>query len=435
MKQPSLMMKIVMAVLLVGILTYFGFYLARSYLGGLTTVLAYTDSVNVGVEAAGVLVRQETVLTSQAAAGHLVDLIPAEGERVSAGGVVATLYSSSSGLDVKQQIKGLEAEIEQLQYVLNSSGAASDAAKLDADILSAIASLHASDAQGDLSGLENDALNLRTLVFKRDYTYGDGGAAADLSALIQEKRAQLNQLRTALGAVSTTVYAPQSGVFSGLVDGFEGAVTPAELESVTPSQLQELRGRTFTADPSAVGKLITSSTWYFASVLTKSAAADLREGQAYTVVFSHDWSGEAEMTLERISDEEDGKVAVVFSCREHLAETTLLRSQMVDVVTSSITGLRIPRQALRVSTQSVTDSETGAEEEVTVTGVFVAVGTQSEFKPVTVLWQGEDYFLVEPADPLGAATMKPERVEAERLQEGDEIIVSTAGLYDGKVVR
>ena len=435
MKQPSLVMKIVMAVLLVGVLAYFGIYLARSFQGGVLTVLAYTDSVNVGVEATGLLVRQETVLTSSAAAGHLVDLAPAEGEKVSGGGVVATLYASSSGLDTKRQIGVLEAEIEQLRYVLNSSGDASDAAKLDADILSSIVDLHASAAQGDLSDLESDALSLRTLVFKRDYTYGDGDAAASLSALIQEKNAQLSQLRAALGSVSTTLYAPQAGVFSGLVDGFEGLISPADLDGLTPSQLLALQGQRPSVDAAAVGKLITSGTWYFAAVLTEGAAADLREGQTYPVVFSHDWPGEAKMTLERISDVEDGRVAVVLSCREHLSETTLLRRQTVDVVTAALTGLHIPRQALRVMTQTVVDEETEEETEVTVTGVFAAVGTRAEFKPVTVLYQGKDFYLVEPADPLNAASAKPDRLEAIRLQPGDEIILNTAGLYDGKVVR
>ena len=424
MKQPSLIMKIIMAVLLVGIVVYFGIYLVRSYQGGVTTVLAYEDTVDVGLEATGLLVREETVLTSSSASSSLVDLTPAEGEKVSAGGVVATLYSSSSGLDTKQQIRTLESELEQLQYVLNSSGAASDAAKLDADILSAIAGLHASIAQGDLSNLEDDALELRTLVFKRDYTYGDTDAAASINALIQEKTVQLGQLRSALGSVSTTLYAPASGVFSGVVDGYESLLSPDLLETVTPSQLLELQRQHPQEDANAVGKLITSATWYFATVLSESDAADLREGRTYTLSFSHDWSGQADMTLDRISDPEDGKVAVVFSCREHLSETTLLRAQTVDVVTESLTGLRVPRQALRVLTETETDEE-GQEVEVSVTGVFVAVGSESEFKPVNVLWQDDTTYLVEPADPN----------DSHRLNAGDEVLISTTGLYDGKVIR
>ena len=67
MKQPTLMMKIIMSALLVGVLIYFGIYLFRSYQGGVTTVRAYTQTVHVGVNANGTLVRQESVLTHSAA--------------------------------------------------------------------------------------------------------------------------------------------------------------------------------------------------------------------------------------------------------------------------------------------------------------------------------------------------------------------------------
>ena len=42
MKQSTLMMKIIMSALLVGVLIYFGIYLFRSYQGGVTTVRAYS---------------------------------------------------------------------------------------------------------------------------------------------------------------------------------------------------------------------------------------------------------------------------------------------------------------------------------------------------------------------------------------------------------
>ena len=94
-------------------------------------------------------------------------------------------------------------------------------------------------------------------------------------------------------------------------------------------------------------------------------------------------------------------------------------------MTEQLSGLRVPRSALRVDTSTVTDEETGQSEEVSVTGVFAAVGSQAEFKPVNVLYQGEDYYLVEPVDPASAT----------RLRADDEIILNSKGLYDGKVIR
>lgn len=433
MRQPSLIMKIVTAVLLVGVLVYFGIYLVRSYQGGVSTVLAYEDTINLGLEATGVLVREETVLSSSAAANRLVDLVPSEGEKVAAGGVIATLYSSSSGLEAKQQITALETEIEQLQYVLNSSGSAGDAAKLDAEVLDAIAQLRSSAALGDLSDLEDDTLALRTLVFKRDYTYGDTTAADAVAALIQEKTSELLRLRATLGTTSTTLYAPQSGIFSSLVDGFEEVLNPSILDWVTPSQLTALQNRQTVVDASAMGRLITSATWYFAASVPEEDAADLVEGKKYSILFSRDWSGETRMTLERISEPEQGLVVLVFSCRTHLSDITLLRGQTVEVVTSTLTGIRVPRQALRAITETVTNEETGKEEQVTTLGVYVIVGAKAEFKQVSVLWQDDDTYLVEPlADPN---ITNNDRADAKRLQAGDEIILSTAGIYNGKVVR
>lgn len=433
MKQSSITMKILMALLLVGVLLYFGIYLVRSYQGGVSTVQAYEDTVNIGLEATGVLVREETVLSSSAAATRLVDLIPSEGEKVAAGGTIATLYSSAGGLDTKQKITAVEAEIEQLQYVLNSSGNAGDAVKLDAEVLDAIAHLRSSTALGDLSDLENDALTLRTLVFKRDYAHGDTNAADAVSDLIQEKTAELLRLRANLGSSSTTLYAPRSGVFSSLVDGLEEVLNPAILDWVTPSQLTKIQNRQSVEDPTVIGKLITSSTWYFTTTVSEEDAKDLLEGKTYSILFSHDWSGKADMKLERISEPDQGLVLLVFSCRSHLSDTTLLRRQTVEVVTSSLSGIRVPHKALRAITKTVHNQDTGKEEEVTTLGVYVVIGAKAEFKEVRVLWEDDDSYLVEAlTDPN---TANNDRADAERLQAGDEIILSTAGIYDGKIVR
>jgi len=426
-------MKFVTAVVLVGVLVYFGIYLVRSYQGGVSTVLAYEDTVNLGLETTGVLVREETVLSSSAAANRLVDLIPAEGEKVAAGSTIATFYSSSSGLETKQQIAALEAEIEQLQHVLNSTGSPANAAKVDAEVMDAIAQLRSAAATGDLSDLENETLSLRTLVFKREHSYGDTDAAAAVNALIQEKTSTLFRLRASLGSTSTALYAPKSGVFSSLVDGFEETLNPALLEWVTPSQLTAIQSRPSAADPSDMGKLITSSTWYFAATVPEEEAKGLQEGKEYSVLFSRDWSGEPRMTLERISQPDQGLVILVFSCRTNLSDTTLLRRQTVEVVTSTLTGIRVPRQALRAITETVVNEETGKEEEVTTLGVYVVVGAKAEFKTVELLWEGEDIYLVKPL--TDSNTANNDRADAERLQVGDEILLSTAGIYDGKIVR
>lgn len=428
MKTSNLVIKLTVGLLLTVILIYFGLYIYRSFTGGLTTVRAYEDSMNVGVKVSGLVVRRERTLTSNSTA--TLDLSPGEGEKVSGGGVVATLYTSSAGLETKKSIQALEAELEQLTYAKSSAAGISDAAKTESDLLSAIAGLHASASSGDLSSLEGDTLRLRALVFKRDYAYT--GSTQELDALISRKSQQLDALRASLGTVATVISAPESGVFSAQADGYEELLYPELLEDLTALQLTGLENRSVQPPANAIGKIITSSTWYFAASAPTGEVKNLIEGGQYAISFSRDYTGQALMTLDRRGDDEGGRTLLVFSCRTGLADTTLLRRQTAELVTQSITGLRIPRSALRALKQNakrtVTDengNQQTVEEEVTVTGVYTVVSRQAEFTPVTVLYQGEDYFLVSPADPDAAG----------RLRAGDEILVYTAGITDGKVVR
>ena len=131
------------------------------------------------------------------------------------------------------------------------------------------------------------------------------------------------------------------------------------------------------------------------------------------------------MTVERIGDPADGQVVVVFSADKFLSDTTLLRRQTVELIFDSTTGVRVPKEALRVEQQTVTDEETGEESQVSVTGVYALVGEQAEFKPVTILAQGDNFAVVEATDAT----------DRKGLRAGDIVIVAAENLYDGKVIQ
>ena len=131
--------------------------------------------------------------------------------------------------------------------------------------------------------------------------------------------------------------------------------------------------------------------------LLEGTGTGLQAGRQYTLSFSGDYYGQIDMTLERISLEEE-KTLAVFSCRSHLADTAMLRVQTVDVVTQQLEGIRIPRKALRVETVEET-AEDGSIRHVNRYGVFTVVGAQAEWHEVEVLYTDESYYLVRPADP------------------------------------
>lgn len=425
MKESTLATKVMIGVLCAGVLLYLAVYFVLSWQEELVTATAYAYTQNIGAEATGILVRDELVIQET---GGYVDLVLSEGAKAAAGDTVALLYSDLSALDTRQSIKTLEAEIEQLQYALSSGTQSTDSSKLDALVVSSIVNLRALAASGDLSSLEDSALNLRTMVFKRDYTYGDTEAAIQINQLIIEKQDQLNALRQSLNAVSKTVSAPETGVFSGEVDGYESLITPDMLDSLSVSQLAGLLDRTVSSGSSAVGKLIVDSKWYLAVLMSQADADGLSLNRTYTISFSHDYYGNVEMTLERLETEGEQALAI-FSSRTHLADTTLLRVQAVDIVTRQLEGIRVPRKALRVITETVTttDQNTGAAAtaEVNHYGVYTVVGTQAEWQEVVVLYTDDDFYLVAPVDETASS----------RLRAGDAVILDTADIYDGKVIQ
>ena len=424
MKQGSLNAKIIMLLLLAAVAVCLGAAAWRSFRDPFTTVVSYSYTVDDSLEATGFLARQEQVLTNT---GGVVELLPQEGEKVAKGGTVALVYQDASGLERREQLQQLEMEKEQLEYALERTGAGGgDASQLTDQVLDAIAELRAAVAGRDLTDLERQSMDLKSLVYKREYAYGGTGeeSADAIQAALDEVDSQISSLSSQAAQSTQSITASQSGIFSGYVDGYESLLTPEVLETVTPAQLDDLAGQASEEDQTAVGKLITDSTWYFACALPQEDAERLVEGRSVTVRFSRDWSGEVDMTVERVGEPEDGRCAVVLSTDRYLSETTLLRRQTVELVFQSVTGVRVPKQTLRVAEQTVTDEETGEESTVQVTGVYTLVGEQVEFKPVTVLEQGDTFVLVEAAGSGRAA-----------LQPGDVVVVAAEDLYDGKVIQ
>jgi len=420
MKESTLATKIMMGILCVGVLLYLALYFILGFRGEVATTVAYDYAVNVGTEATAIIVREETVLTSS---GSYVDLILGEGEKASAGSSVALIYDHASALDTRSEIRSLEAEVAQLRYALSTGTQNADASRLDEQITDAIVSLRSLAAGGDLTALEDSALHLRTSVFQRDFAFGDTVAAEQISLLIEEKEARLAALQRSLSQGTQSVRAPASGVFSGETDGYESLITPAMLDTISVSDLSRLLDRDVPPPKGTVGKIITDSTWYLAALFDHDATLSFTEGKTYIVAFSHDYFGNVEMKLERL-ESADGKLMAIFSSRTKLAETTLLRVQTVDIVVQEITGIRIPRKALRVETQTVAQ-EDGSTSAVNTYGVYTVVASQAEWKDVNVLHTGDTYYLVEPVN--SSAT--------NRLRAGDIVILSSSGLYDGKVVR
>ena len=425
MKNNSLGMKILMAAVTLGLLAYFGLQGYLYFSDPLTTTLAYTYQVEESVSLSGYVVRQEQVLEDDG--GGLLRLRREEGERVSRGGAVASVYADQSSLDRQAEISTLESRVEQLQYAQDAAGSSEVSMKLDAQILQNILEYRQCLTADRMAKAETYGSQLRALVLKRDYTYSEND---DLSGQIEALQAQIKELKTQAAGSVRTVTAPVSGLYSAVVDGYETVLTPESLSDMTPSQLSAVRADSTVS--SGVGKLILGDSWYYAASMSAADAEELQEasdalkkaGKSLTLRFAKSVERDLPVTVSRIGPEENGRCVVVFEGKTYLSRLTLLRQQSAQVVWDSTEGIRVPKEALRM--EKVTVNSEGERVTEEATGVYCVVGMEARFKPVEVVYNGSSFLLVRSA--------APEDRENLRLRPGDEVIITANGLYDGKVV-
>ena len=419
MKQGKSVITFAMAAIAVALVIYFGFYVAKVFSEPYTTAIAYTYTSNDSAEAVGILVRQETVLPAQTG---IVDVTRSEGEKVGVGQSVAQVYRDSQAQTNQADLEALADQIQLLEYSSDGGGVDS-AAKLDENILQAVTALHAASGVGDYNQLEDQARTLKSTVLKRGYVYGNGLGSEELTQKLNDLKSQYAALKQQTSSSTSSVRAPQSGVFSTLVDGYETAVTPQTVFQLTPSSLSALLAGQGKEAGGGMGKLITSTRWYFAAALPVSVAERLKEGSTATLRFSGDFDQDIDMRVDQVGQAEGDKSVVVFSTDRYLSQTTLLRQQTAELIFNSWSGLRIPKQALRMEKSTYTDKETGQEVQNNRLGVYALLGGRAEFKTVEVVTEGDDYYVVRSTTD-----------ESDALRAGDEVIVRATELYDGQLL-
>lgn len=423
--KKSLATKTLLLLLTLGILTYFGMQGLRYLADPLTTTLAYSYQVDEVIDLTGYVIRRERVLTDEG--GGLLRLQRSEGEKVSSGGTVAVVYADQASLDRQKEIDEVNARLEQLRFAQEAALGSEVSLKLDAQIMESLLDFRAEVAADRLDKAEDHEVELKSLVLKRDYTYTD---TEDLTGQIQQLEARMGELQSQAASSVRRITAPQTGVYSAVVDGYESVLTPDMLAELLPSDLSEVKSDGSSAE---LGKLILGDDWYYAAAMKTEEAELLEElsqhqaaqGSGLSLRFAKGVEQDLQVKVDSVSDEENGRVVVVFHGRSHLPQLTLLRQQSAMIIQDTVTGIRVPQAALRAANTRL--DENGQRTTVEGTGLYCVVGMEARFKPVRVLHSGDGFVLVEST----AASNQ----ESLRLRPGDEVIIAASDLYDGKVVK
>ena len=401
MKQGRSYFTVIVWILLAAIAAYFGYNVVSSLYAPLMTATVTPYEAGAGYYASGFVVREEELLYSQY--GTTV-LNCAEGAHVAANDTVATGYRSEDAKTRQTRIDELSGQIEQLQYAWSAVSSVYDQAALDADIAGDLAQLSRYLALRDMNSVSDLSPELKGLILRRTGSDSDSGS---LQARISTLQAELETLEAQSAGDTSAILAGKAGTFSAAVDGYESVLTPERLMEMTVAEFESVQPDE--TDANAIGRLVTSATWYYACVVPASELSGVEEGDRATLTFARDYYQPVTMRVARLGGNEAGSRLLVLSSDRALQNVTLLRQQSAEIVFTSYSGLRVPKSAVRV--------ENGQ------TGVYILEGTLAKWKPITILHDtGESYVVT--LDTSSTNNLWP----------GDELIINAKNLYDGKVV-
>lgn len=396
---------------------YLGIQFSRNFSTTVSTQRTQTVTETHSIHLTGYVFKDETLL--EKSTPGVTDYLTANGEKLSVGMPFAEFYAVPDGRDesirqTQEEVNGLIDQIELLREGLSAGGTVSDLAHIDRTLSTSYYSYVDKVSNGDYSSADREGkLLLSALV---DYTVitGRDGAAENIATLLEERKLALLENT---GTAKETLICNQSCYFYREVDGYEGVFSSSRLENMTVSDLTEL----ISAEPASykstvIGKLTHTPKWYLAIPTDEATCLKLTEGKIYPV--SREGDGDSlPMTLERIHIEESGEAYLLFSSYDLTVSEEFFRAQGVKIRLDSLTGYRIPTEALTAS---------NGEE-----GVYILVGNVVEFRRVTVIGEGNGYLIVntyERDTEEGSVSTVP------YLYVNDLIITSGNHLYDGMIL-
>ncbi len=419
-KLTAIFKDIGIALLCVGIAVYVIIHLTRNFSKPIETEPAMKVTLEDSFNTDGYVMRsEETVELSES--GIVVPAV-SEGDRVSVGSVLFSVYSGENDSETEQKIKDIDDKIATLSKSVTESGSfVTDIARVDEKIESGLIDILYHTATNSISRAE--ALTDDILVNMNRRKLMTGGESS-FDDKIAELEAEKLSLQGSLEGVPKRIYSKKTGYFSGNVDGYESIFSPEKLSGMTTSDFDEMISTspdTKSAE-SAAGKIITDFKWRILCRREKKDIADFEVGDEYPIIFPSSGNAEISMTLERIIAETDGNEAVLVFCTKYMPQGfNYTRKQEIEVVKKRYTGLGVRKSAIRVI-----DGKKG---------VYILSGNAIKFKYAEELCESNDYYIIDAGtESYLGADGKPKVSDSERLSLYDKVVVSGKDLYEGKII-
>lgn len=404
---------------LIGYQIYLHFYLS------LRTMTAVEITISETIETTGWTVRDETVLSTDKSGVIVPDVD--NGGKVSKGQAVALVFESTEAANAYSRIAQIDQAIAEFESMITAKEDINFENSVDGIIDNELLALARAARSGDLPQVDsvNDQI-LYLLNKKQIANHAAENFNENIAALKAEREALAAAYPNAPGRITSSL----SGYYVGKVDGYEQILTTQALGEMTPEAFDAaLASYTGEVPTAAVGKIADDYIWNIVCTITAKEAEKLSVGKSYSLELPYSEVESVSARLTALNPGAEDKVLAVFEINVTISELLEVRSQPVTIVLVKATGLGVPRDALRVEREVVSNTDENGNKledgvhEVSNVGVYIMYGRAIKFRKVEIIRSVGDMVVVEINNGSGW------------LRRYDEIIVGGRGLYDGKIVQ
>ncbi len=293
----------------------------------------YEEETNIGY-----VIRDEKLVFSDEYQNGIVT-IKSEGAKVAKGDSIFR-YCSPNEQKLEEKIIELDKEIQNAIEGQNTSIYSTDIQLLEKQIEEKIALLQTTNKIDEISEYKSE---ISSYMIRKAKIAGElSPAGSYINKLITQRSEYEQQLNSGQQYIS----APESGIVSYKIDGYEGTLTASNIESINKETLNSIKSKTgqLVSSSSKQGKVVNNFYCYIATILSSDNAMSAKEGDIIKLRLSnHD---EISAEIAKISDFNDGEAVVIFKIEQDVEYLISYRKISIDVIWWNATGLKVPNSAI-----------------------------------------------------------------------------------------
>ncbi len=432
MEKPTMLKRIIMALLTLLVITYVIYVVCRASFTQVKTIVAKETVAYQSISCDCFIIHDETLIEYNG--DGVISYTVNDGDKVSVNETVAGVFDSATSAGTKHEIERLKKKVEALRLLqTNSETFTKTPDEIDKNIcdnlMKAAVEINTKNF-GEAEECADDALhyiNERQLIT---------GKAKDFSERISQLEDRLNKLEASDSQrkKSKEIKAKATGYFVSSADGYENLFTVSQVEEILPEDIQIEKLEKKEVSDHVIGKTIGGVYWYAACPVSSEDALKIKNASSLMLDIPVVSNEKIRVELHSINQASKSSDAVVILKGTFMNdEMAALRKGNFSIIVESFQGIYIPKSAVHDMelSRTVTDDK-GNETTQTksIPGVYIKIGEEVAFRQIIPIYSGEDYVISDSGKDAEAFSD-----DVGIVQVYDDIIVEGANLYNGKIIR